>query len=210
MIVGRLVLSATNVVILVTHTVTARVLAAPTCTLGPPLGAVTVVAASVDLQPALSLAPLSASVARAPLSPPLRLPVPVLVSLLVVVCQGDVGLTPASPQLPSFESSSPQGPPEALSTPVSVVRPRPEYRVPPLVVRQAGSVVGSGGRSPASLASPSPLSCFIGLSGKGGSPLSIGSAELEPQQVKVTKRVTSEGKCFFLPQLPVLRIGPVP
>ena len=71
--------------------------------------------------------PSSASVARATPLPPVRLPVPVPVSPLVVVCQGEVGLTPRLPQLPSLESSSPQGPPEALSTPVSVMRPRPEF-----------------------------------------------------------------------------------
>ena len=104
------------------------------------------------------------------------------VSPLVVVRQGDVGLTPASPQLPSLKSSFPQGPPEALSMPVSVVRPRPDFHVPPPVARQVGLVVGSGGQSPASLASPSPLSRSIGLSGKGGSPHSMGSAELEPPE----------------------------
>ena len=153
MIVGRLALTATDVVILVALTMTARqlspvrVLAART--LGPPplLSAVTVVAVGLRLRSARSLAALpasSASIARAPPSPPVRLPVPMPVSLQVIVCQGDVALTPGSPQL---LHSSPQGPPEALSMPVSVVRRGPEFRFPPPVARQAGSVFGSGGKS---------------------------------------------------------------
>ena len=122
------------------------------------------------------------------------------VSPLVVVHQGDVGLTLGSLQLPLLESSSPQGPPEALSMPVSVVRPRPEFRVPPKVTRQAGSVVGSGCRSPASLASP--LSCSIGCQARVVLPYPwvLQNWSRRRLLVKVTKRVTSEGK-FFLPQL---------
>ena len=91
-------------------------------TVGPTIGPVTAVTSGLLFLCLLAILP-----------PPVHSPVPVPASLQVIVRQGDVGLNLGSPQLLSLESSSPQGPPEALSTSVSVVRPRLEFCVPPPV-----------------------------------------------------------------------------